>query len=112
MQKNLSLKLLPHEAADETIIRKYIASATSKKENAITGFNILRRSVDARSKQPWINLTIEAFINEPFRKKQTLDFQFKDVHHAKANVIIIGSGPAGLFAALKLIEAGVKPIIL
>jgi uncharacterized FAD-dependent dehydrogenase len=112
MQKNFTLKLLPQEAVDENAIRNYLAAASGKKQSSIAGFNILRRSIDARSKQPWINLTVEVYIDEPLKKKRPVNFNFKDVHHANKTVLIIGAGPAGLFAALKLIESGIKPVIL
>ena len=112
MQQQLTLKLLPSEAAEDSVIKKYIANAMAKEVADITGYHLLKRSIDARSKQVWINLTVTAFINEPFRsRKQTL-VTYPDVSKADKKVIVIGAGPAGLFAALKLIEQGIQPIIL
>jgi len=112
MRLNISLKLLPSEAADEIIVRDYLASATGKKPGDISGFHILKRSIDARAKTTWINLTCRTFINEPFHKREFQPFHFKDVRHSARKVLIIGAGPAGLFAAMKLIEHGISPIIL
>jgi hypothetical protein len=112
MQQKISLKLLPSEAADEAAIKKYIANSSGKKAAEIKGFHILKRSIDARGKTVWVNLTVEAYINEPFHRRKNQHFHFKDVSKALKRVIIIGAGPAGLFAALKLIELGIKPIIL
>ncbi len=112
MQKIISLRLLPSEAANDQFIQENIAQQTGIKNVAVTGFHLLRKSIDARGKHPFINLTVHAFINEPFYKKEIQKVIFKDVANAKHEVIIIGSGPAGLFAALKLIEQGIKPIIL
>jgi uncharacterized protein len=119
MQQKISLKLLPDEAADEAIIKKYIASFAQKKINSITGFKILKKSIDARGKTIFINLTVNAFFDEPFgqlaeSRWQTAvgKWQFKQVSNASKSVIIIGAGPAGIFAALKMLEKGVKPIIL
>jgi uncharacterized FAD-dependent dehydrogenase len=112
MQQQLTLKLLPSEAADQSIIKSYVATATGKKESLITGFHLLKKSIDARSRQTWINLTLRAFINEPFEDREVNKVLLKDVSKAKRKVIIIGAGPAGLFAALKLIEQGVQPVIL
>ncbi len=112
MQEIISIKLSPSEAADESIIRQYISKATGNKVSSITGFNVLKRSIDARSKQPWINLTLQAFINEPYLSRSITPVQFREVKHSKKRVIIIGAGPAGLFAALKFLEQGIQPIIL
>lgn len=112
MQKNISLKLLPSEAIDDAAIKKLIANNSGNKIKDITGYQILRRSIDARGKTVYINLTVNAFIAEPFQQRSIQHFQFKDIGNASKKVIIIGAGPAGLFAALKLIEEGIKPIIL
>ncbi len=112
MQQQLTLKLLPSEAANNSIIKSCIANITGKKESEITGFHLLKKSIDARGKQTWINLTLRAFISEPFHTKEISKVVFKDVTHAPKKVIIIGAGPAGLFAALKFLELGIKPIIL
>jgi uncharacterized FAD-dependent dehydrogenase len=112
MQQQLSFKLLPHEAADENVIKRYISSAAGKKLSAVTGFHLLKKSIDARAKTIWINLTVNAFIDEPFHTRQLLPFDFKTVHTAKKKAVIIGGGPAGLFTALQLIEKGIKPVIL
>jgi len=112
MQQKISLKLLPHEAADESAIKELIAKTTSKKITSITGFHIHKKSIDARGKTIWVNLTLNAFIDEPFQQRTIQQFNFKNVSKADKNVIIIGAGPAGLFAALQLIEKGIQPIIL
>ncbi len=112
MQKNISLKLLPSEAANEATVKQYIAKAEAIKAETITGYSILKQSIDARSKQPWINLSLQVYINEPFQERELLQFNFRDVSKADKKVVIIGAGPAGLFAALQLIEAGIKPILL
>ncbi len=112
MQQQLSFKLLPHEASDETIIKKYISSVSGKKLSTVTGFHLLKKSIDARAKTIWVNLTVNAFIDEPFYKRTSAYFNFSDVSKAQKKAVIIGAGPAGLFAALQLIEKGIKPIIL
>src|SRR5215467_4504541 len=112
MQKAFSLKLLPSEASNDTILKKYIALAAAVKPTSVSGYNLQKKSIDARGKQPWVNLSLLAFIDEPWQKRSLIPVQYHDVHHATSKVIIIGAGPAGLFAALRLIEAGIKPIIL
>ena len=67
MQKEISLKLTPSEAANQAIITSYIAQTFGVKENEVAGFYTLKKSIDARSrKQIWINISVKAFINEPF----------------------------------------------
>lgn len=112
MQKQIALKLMPAEAADERAIRQYAAQTLGVPEEEITGFHRIRQSIDARGRQVWINLNLQAYVAEPFQPREIVPVHFKDVSRAATSVVVIGAGPAGLFAALKLIEAGIKPIII
>ncbi|MGN6531974.1 MAG: FAD-dependent monooxygenase, partial [Ginsengibacter sp.] len=112
MQQQISLKLPPTYAADEVAIIENIALAAGKKITEISGYHLLKKSIDARGSSVWINLTLNAFINEPFYQRTLQKFNFKEVGNSSKKVIIIGGGPAGIFAALQLIEYGIKPIIL
>jgi len=112
MQKKISLRMLPSEAGNELSVKQYIAKTEGVGAADVTGYYILTRSIDARGKQAWINLTLQAFIQEPYKARDIISFQFKQVSSAKKKVIVVGAGPAGLFASLKLIEAGIKPIII
>ncbi len=100
MQKKISLKLRPTEASDNSLVTQSIAQAEGIQTADITGFNVLRQSIDARSKQPFVNLSLQVFINEPYLERQRQSFHFKEVHQAPRKVLVAGAGPAGLFAAL------------
>ncbi len=112
MQQKISLKLLPHEATDSQAILQNIASNSGVKIKDITGYTILKKSIDARGKTVWINMTVNAFIKEPFLQRTIPEFNFKDVSSSTKKIVIIGGGPAGLFASLQLIELGIKPVII
>ena len=112
MTKKITLRVNPSEANDENFLKKIIAAESGKNISSITGYTILKKSIDARSRQVFINLTLEIYINEPFQKRETSSFHFNDVSKAKFKVIIVGAGPAGLFASLQLLEKGIKPIII
>jgi uncharacterized FAD-dependent dehydrogenase len=112
MQQKITIKVLPAEAANEQAIKQISAQACAVKPERITGFTILKKSLDARSRQAWFHLTLNVFIDEPSTAQTYTPIQFPDVSHAKHSVIVVGAGPAGLFAALRLIELGIKPIIL
>lgn len=112
MQKNLSFKLLPSEAADTITVKKTIAVNFGVDLASISGYIINKRSLDARGKQVWVNFSVKVFIDEPFQPTNLPKFNWKDVRKSNKKVIIVGAGPTGLFAALKLIESGIKPVIL
>jgi len=112
MQRTLTIKLLPSEADQPETIKHLLAKACGVTEENISGFNIIKKSIDARGRQVWIQLSLKVFIDEPYVPVHLIPLQLKDVRHANRKVIIVGAGPAGLFAAIKLIECGIKPIIL
>ncbi len=111
MIKTITLSLSPADAADEQIIKKHIAQEAGISPKRITGHSIQKRSIDARGKQVRIILQIQVFIDEHEIVPVPFDPRLKDVSNAP-HVVIAGAGPAGLFAALKLITLGYKPIIL
>lgn len=112
MQKKLVLRALPSEAANEQLIKELIASHEARPLEDITGFQILKRSIDARGRQPVMQLTLQVAFNEIFQPIAKPVYYFQDVSQSPHRVLIAGAGPAGLFAALKLLEAGIKPVIL
>ena len=111
MQKEIVLRVLPEEANDAAIIYGYIAQSCNVGFSSVTGYYITKYSIDAR-RQVWINLTLHAFINEPFRERSLAAFNFHQLKKDCKQVIIVGAGPAGLFAAIQLLEKGIKPIIV
>lgn len=113
MQQKLSLKLTPTEAANDNIIIAYAAANLGVAPNSITGFYKLKESIDARSRhQIWFNLTISVFVNEPLAKRAVATVHYPNISKANKKEIVVGAGPAGLFAALKLIQLGIKPIVI
>lgn len=112
MQKLLSLQLSAAEAFSEESIKHFISLSTGFHPGEINGYTILKRSIDARGKIARVNLKLQVFINEPFLQRTLEEFIYPDVSKSTNTVHIIGAGPAGLFAALQLIELGIKPIIV
>ncbi len=111
MKQELNLVLSPEEAADNEAIKRIAAHQTGIKPSEITFVKILKRSVDARSRNIKINLKINIYCNEEIPAPVSYKIEYPDVTNKKP-VLIIGAGPAGLFAALQLIEKGLKPIII
>jgi len=111
MIKIISISLPPADAADEDSIKRIAAAELALNKKRITGFNIQKRSIDARARQPKVILQLEVFIDEKAKTPLDFDPQLRDVSNAP-HVVIVGAGPAGLFAALRLINLGVKPVII
>ena len=111
MQKQVNLKLTPEHFFDSLILKKNIASACACSINNITGFAINKKSLDARQKQPWFNIQLTAYINENLPTQLFAKYTFpKPLKNS--NVVIIGAGPAGLFAAIECLLQGLTPIII
>jgi len=112
MQQTINLKLLPSDAGNADAIKELIAKACSVSPERITGYKVLKKSLDARSRQAWVNLLLNAYIDEPYKTGKPIPLFLNDVHRSKRKVIIVGAGPSGLFAAIRLIELGIRPCIL
>ncbi len=108
--KTLTLTLSPKQAADVTYRTALAARKLGIREDEIALIRVVKRSIDARQRQPKVNLTLEIYIDrEP--QPEPVHFDYPDVSH-RTEVVIVGSGPAGLFASLRLIELGYRPILL
>lgn len=112
MQQKISLQLTATESVDYHSVVHAIAKTTGKRTEQISGYHMLKKSLDARGKNIFFRLIVNAFINEPFHDRKLMQFDFKDVHDSEKKVIIVGGGPAGIFSALQFLELGIKPIIL
>ena len=112
MQQQFTIRLLPSEAADDLLILQSAARYAGISQEAISGIRIMKKSIDARGKKAWILLTVLISVNEPLPPLHVPVWKARKVTAANKTVAIIGAGPAGLFAALKLIENGIKPILI
>ena len=110
MPKTISIQISPEEAHSSEAILSIVSKELSVNKSNINHISIDRRSIDARKKNIKVLLRLDVYINEEYINTEIIR-NYQDVSN-KDEVIIIGSGPAGLFAALKLIELGLKPIIL
>jgi len=108
--KEIELKILPKDIDNEPVILSKLAKKIRWRPETITDWQIVRRSIDARGPQAFYRLKIKAFQGETPTPEPILLDQFQNVADAQP-VIIVGAGPAGYFAALELIELGLKPII-
>lgn len=114
MQKQLELVLLPEEAADQSKQLQQASQLLNVVSDRIKAIRLLKRSIDARGRTVKIRMIVDVFVDElPEKgKDDSPKYNFNnDVSHAR-EVFIVGFGPAGMFAALKLIEAGIKPVII
>src|SRR5512140_1971423 len=111
MIKQVQINLTPEAAADETQVKKIAASLSGVNTADIVSLHIIKRSVDARKQNIRINMTIDVVIGADDPSGRIAPFLTKDVSKGR-EVIIIGAGPAGLFASLRLIELGLRPVII
>ena len=110
MPKTITLQLSPKQAADEKFYVAQAARTIGIRQSDIALARVVKRSIDARQRMAKVNLTLEIYVDqEP--QPAPLHFDYPSVEHG-TEVIVVGSGPAGLFASLRLIELGYKPILL
>lgn len=110
MKKELNLAIAAHIAYDEQLLKQEVAEQLALKSTDTFFIRPLRRSIDARSRNIKVNLKLAVWINEPV-SEENLGIHYKDVSGSKNAITIIGAGPAGLYAALRCLELGIKPII-
>ena len=111
MIKEISIRVLPQQAASETALKGFLAREFALNPKDIQAVRILKRSIDARKRQVIINLTVRIYLNELPPNDMFSPIIYGDVSD-KQQSIVVGAGPAGLFAALRLIELGMRPIVL
>lgn len=105
------LRILPEQAASEQSLKQYISREKGLDVRTINAIRILKRSIDARQRTIYVNLTIRVFVNETPSEEEFERTDYPNVEGRPA-VIVVGAGPGGLFAALKLIELGLRPIVV
>ena len=111
MIKEISIRILPQQAATENGIKDFLGREYALNKNEIQAVRILKHSIDARKRQVFINLTVRIYINEQPQDDLFTPISYGDVSDRQP-AVVVGAGPAGLFAALRLIELGMRPIVL
>lgn len=111
MIKELQLRILPQIAGDSNRLRDYLSDEYAIRKPSIKGIRILKRSIDARQRQVFVNLKVRIYINEEPTDDEYISIDYKPVS-GKRQAVVVGAGPAGLFAALRLIEHDIKPIVI
>ena len=111
MIQEYQIRVQPQVAANEQALRSWLADEYGFDVRTITAVRILRRSIDARQRTIFVNLKVRVFINEQPQDDEYQHTEYPDVT-GRPQVIVVGAGPGGLFAALHLIELGLRPIVL
>ena len=111
MTSEYQIRVTPEVASQEERLRRWLADEQGIDERTIYGIRILKRSIDARQRQILVNLKVRVYINELPHDDEFSRTDYPNVE-GRPQVIVVGAGPGGLFAALRLIELGLRPIIL
>ena len=111
MIKELQIRVVPQVAYSEQNIADYVSRELAIDRRTIKHVRVLKRSIDARQRQVMVNLTLRVYVNEEPTDEAYQRTEYPDVTKGK-KVIVVGEGPCGLFAALRLIERGIKPIVI
>ena len=105
------LRILPGQATSEADIRRYVAREKRIDIRTLTALRILKRSIDARQRTIYVNLKVRCYINEQPQDEAYVPTHYPEVK-GRPQVVVVGAGPGGLFAALRLIELGLRPIVV
>ena len=111
MTREYQIRVLPEVAAQQDRLRAFLADEYGLDARSITGIRILKRSVDARQRTIFVNLRVRVYVDEPMRDDLFEPVAYRDVSD-KPQVVVVGAGPGGLFAALRLIELGLRPVVI
>ncbi len=111
MINEYQLRVLPQEGFDEDSIAQYVSREKGIDVRTIKHIRVLKRSIDARQRTIYVNLKVRVYVNEEPEDEAFQPTEYHDVTGRPA-VVVVGEGPGGLFAALKLIELGYRPVVL
>lgn len=111
MVNEYQLRILPEQAASEQSLKTYISREKGLDIRTINAVRVLKKSIDARQRTIYVNVKVQVFINEVPDTQEYIPTEYKNVS-GKPEVIVVGAGPGGLFAALRLIELGLRPIVI
>ena len=111
MIQEYQIRILPEQAASEEGIKRYLSKEKGLDVRTLNLVRVLKRSIDARQRTIYVNLKVRAYINEYPQDDQYIHTEYPDVS-SRPRVIVVGEGPGGLFASLRLIELGYRPIVL
>lgn len=111
MIQEYQIRILPEQAANEEGIKRYLAKEKGLDVRTLNKVRVLKRSIDARQRTIFVNLKVRAYINEMPQDDQYVHTEYPDVS-SRPRVIVVGEGPGGLFASLRLIELGYRPVVL
>ena len=111
MTQEYQLRILPEIAANEQKLKEYLSKEKGLNLRDITATRILKRSIDARQRTIFVNLKVRAYIKEMPQEDEYERTIYNNVE-GKLQVIVVGAGPGGLFAALRLVELGLRPIVI